>query len=284
MPPRLMYLNSSPFPNIGRDARRRSVHFRDSDLSTSVALKGQYRSSQHAHTSVSHNVRGFKGLVGREGVSRSYLVLMKIGPRPRLSCRARSGSTPSPVFGTERRDGEQGCSSRVAASQNLIHVKGPVLSRAIAVLQKRLLGNSRPECQALDVEPGSGIRQRLGNLRRHQSLPAHKPVTSALGAMRDELPEDASLCAATAHAWPPSMNSARTNQKRGADDHGGSRRVIGSVRPARTERSGSSRHPSFRPESLLQDLWVHQIPRQSTSRSLLRFRGARAYRPSTTRW
>jgi hypothetical protein len=68
-----------PFLGIGRDARRRSVHFWDSDLSACVALKGQYRSSQHAHTSVSHNVRGFKGLVGREGVSRSYLVLVKIG-------------------------------------------------------------------------------------------------------------------------------------------------------------------------------------------------------------
>ncbi len=39
-----------PFLGIGRDARRRSVHFRDSDLSASVALKGQYRSSQHAYT------------------------------------------------------------------------------------------------------------------------------------------------------------------------------------------------------------------------------------------
>jgi hypothetical protein len=161
MPPRLMYLNSSPFSNIGRDARRRSVHFRDSDLSTSVALKGQYRSSQHAHTSVSHNVRGFKGLVGREGVSRSYLVLMKIGPRPRLSCRARSGSTPSPVFGTERRDGEQGCSSRVAASQNLIHVKGPVLiarSRSFRSVFLAILGlNVRLWTSSQAPEFGSGL-------------------------------------------------------------------------------------------------------------------------------
>ena len=48
-------------------------------------------------------IRGFTALVGREGVNRSCLVLVKIRLRPRLSYRARSGWDPSPEPGAHLR-------------------------------------------------------------------------------------------------------------------------------------------------------------------------------------
>jgi Possible lysine decarboxylase len=48
-----------------------------------------------------------------------------------------------------------GETAMAVASQNLIHVKSHVLSRAIAVFRNVFVGNSRPECQALHVEPAT---------------------------------------------------------------------------------------------------------------------------------
>ena len=113
-----------PFLGIGRDARRRSVIFRDSDLSASVALKGQYRSSQRAHTSVSHNVCGFKGLVGQKGVSRSYLALVKIGFD--RDCRVALG-LDRPLHQSSELSGGTGNRVALQGSQTALNTRGGAL-------------------------------------------------------------------------------------------------------------------------------------------------------------
>src|ERR1700732_3349911 len=59
------------------------------------------------------------------------------------------------------------------------------------------------------------------------AVPSHKPVTSEPGAVRGELPENASFCAATRTRLGGKQEQHQNEpQNRRADDHGGSIRSI----------------------------------------------------------